>query len=166
MDAGALIKEARTQAGLTQAGLAHAAGTSQPTLAAYESGAKSPSVRTLDRIIRAAGATLDVTLRQAPPAHGRLLTELRAHAAEIRSAARRRRIRNVRVFGSAARGQDTSRSDVDLLVDFDAVKHGVLPLAGFAGDVQTIIGRDVDVTTVELLRAEVRQQALAEAVPL
>jgi predicted nucleotidyltransferase len=55
---------------------------------------------------------------------------------------------------------------VDLLVDFDAVKHGVLPLAGFAGDVQTIIGRDVDVTTVELLRAEVRQQALAEAVPL
>jgi predicted nucleotidyltransferase len=95
-----------------------------------------------------------------------LLTELRAHAAEIRSAARRRRIRNVRVFGSAARGQDTPRSDVDLLVDFDAVKHGVLPLAGFAGDVQTIIGRDVDVTTVELLRAEVRQQALAEAVPL
>jgi predicted nucleotidyltransferase len=55
---------------------------------------------------------------------------------------------------------------VDLLVDFDAAKHGVVPLVGFAGDVQAIIGRDVDVTTAELLRAEVRKQALAEAVPL
>ena len=166
MDAGALIREARMRAGLTQADLAHAAGTSQPTVAAYESGAKSPSVRTLDRIIRAAGATLDVTLSEAPPAHGRLLTELRAHADEIRSAARRRRIRNVRVFGSAARGQDTSRSDVDLLVDFDAARHGILPLAGFANDVRAIIGRDVDATTAALLRDEVREQALAEAVPL
>ncbi|MSZ58273.1 MAG: helix-turn-helix domain-containing protein [Actinobacteria bacterium] len=56
------IKEARTRAGLTQAQLAHAAGTSQPTLSAYESGAKSPSVRTRDRIVRATGASLDVRL--------------------------------------------------------------------------------------------------------
>ena len=46
------------------------------------------------------------------------------------------------------------------------VKHGVLPLAGFAADVRAIIGRDVDVTTTSLLRDEVRRSALAEAVPL
>ncbi len=166
MDAAALIKEARARAGLTQAQLAQAAGTSQPTLAAYESGAKSPSVRTLDRIVRAAGATLHVTVRRAPAAQGQLLEELRAHADEIRDAARRRRVRNVRVFGSAARGEESPRSDVDLLVDFDAAKHGVLPLAGFGSDVRAIIGRDVDVTTVELLRDQVRKPALAEAVPL
>jgi predicted nucleotidyltransferase/DNA-binding XRE family transcriptional regulator len=166
VDASALIKDARGRAGLTQAQLARAAGTSQPTLAAYESGAKSPSVRTLDRLIRASGATLDVTLRAAPTAQGSLLTDLRDHANEIRGAARRRRIRNVRVFGSAARGDETSASDVDLLVDFDAAKHGVLPLAGFANDVRAIIGRDVDATTIDLLRDEVRKQALAEAVPL
>ena len=72
----------------------------------------------------------------------------------------------MRVFGSAARGDETSASDVDLLVDFDAAKHGVLPLVGFANDVRAIMRRDVDATTIDLLRDEVRKQALAEAVPL
>jgi len=54
VDASALIRQDRSRAGLTQAQLARAAGTSQSTIAAYESGAKSPSVRTLDRIVRAA----------------------------------------------------------------------------------------------------------------
>lgn len=157
---------ARARAGLTQAQLARAAGTSQPTLAAYESGAKSPSVRTLDRIVRAAGASLEVTLHEAPVARGPLLSELRARAHDIREAARRHGIRNVRVFGSAARGEETSASDIDLLVDFDAAKHGILPLAGFASDVRAILGREVDATVPELLRDEVRRRALTEAVPL
>lgn len=166
MEASGLIREARIRAGLTQQQLARAAGTSQPTLAAYESGAKSPSVRTLDRIVRASGGSLDVKLRPAPVAHGQLLSDLRDHANEIRLAARRRRIRNVRVFGSAARGEETAASDVDLLVEFDAAKHGILPLVGFATDVRAIIGRDVDATTSEMLRDEVRKKALREAVPL
>ena len=166
MDAAALIKESRSRAGLTQVELARAAGTSQPTLAAYESGAKSPSVRTLDRLIRAAGATLEVSVIAAPPARGELLVDLRRHAEEIRVAAHTRRIRNIRVFGSAARGQESPTSDVDLLVDFDAERHGVLPLIGFARDVRAIMGRPVDATTTALLRDEVRQQALKDAVPL
>lgn len=166
MDAAALIKEARARAGFTQSQLAHAAGTSQPTLAAYESGAKSPSVRTLDRLVRAAGVTLDVSLGSAPAARGELLAELRVHAREIRVAAQTRLIRNVRVFGSAARGEESAASDVDLLVDFDAERHGLLPLIGFASDVRAIMGRPVDATTVQLLRDEVRQEALKEAVPL
>lgn len=166
VDVPALMKEARRRAGMTQAQLAHAAGTSQSTLAAYESGAKSPSVRTLDRVIRAAGASLDVRLRSTPATHGALLAELRGHSREIRAAARKRGIRKVRVFGSAARGDETAHSDVDLLVEFDAATHGVLQLAGFASDMRALIGRDVDVTTPELLRDEVRRTALAEAVPL
>ena len=105
-------------------------------------------------------------LRRAPIAKGQLLDDLRYRADEIRLAARKRRIRNVRVFGSAARGDETAASDVDLLVEFDAAKHGVLPLLGFASEVRSIIGRDVDVTTSEMLRDEVRKNALAEAVPL
>jgi transcriptional regulator with XRE-family HTH domain len=50
-----VIRELRRQAGLTQAQLAEAAGTSQPTIAAYESGNKSPRVRTLWRIARSVG---------------------------------------------------------------------------------------------------------------
>lgn len=40
---------------MTQAELAEKAGTSQPTIAAYESDRKSPTLRTLDRLARAAG---------------------------------------------------------------------------------------------------------------
>jgi len=166
MDSARLIRDARRRAGMTQAELAHAAGTSQPTVAAYESGRRSPSVRTLDRLVRATGATLHVTLRPAPRAGGVLLDLARSHQAEIREIGRARGIHNVRVFGSAARGDDTASSDVDLLVDFDAVRLGMLPLAGFAADVSELLGRDVDATTSELMRDDVRARAEAEAVPL
>lgn len=166
MDAAAIIKEARARAGLTQAALARAAGTSQPTLAAYESGAKSPSVRTLDKIVRAAGISLDVALRAAPPAGGAVLAEVRARQSEIRRVAAGYGIRNVRVFGSAARGDARADSDVDLLVDFDAERHGLGPLAGFRAEVRDLIGRDVDVATLALLREDVRVEAEREAVPL
>lgn len=151
---------------MTQVQLAHAAGTSQPTLAAYESGAKSPSVRTLNKIVRAAGASIRVELIDTPAAQGALLTFVRAHQAEIRDAARRRGIRNVRVFGSAARGQETTDSDVDFLVDFDAERRGLAPLAGFIAEARSILRRDVDATTPGLLRDAVRTNALAEAAPL
>lgn len=51
---------ARRAAGLTQAALARLAGTSQPTLSAYERGTKSPSLAVADRIIEAAGYHLEV----------------------------------------------------------------------------------------------------------
>jgi transcriptional regulator with XRE-family HTH domain len=50
-----VVLDLRRTAGLTQAELARAAGTSQPTIAAYESGRKSPTLNTLARIARSAG---------------------------------------------------------------------------------------------------------------
>jgi transcriptional regulator with XRE-family HTH domain len=58
MDAGAAIRRARTDAGLTQAELASRSGTSQATLSAYEHGHKVPSAATLGRILAAAGFRL------------------------------------------------------------------------------------------------------------
>lgn len=55
MDPSALLRQARTEAGLSQRLLARAAGTSRSTVAAYESGAMSPTVRQLDRLIDACG---------------------------------------------------------------------------------------------------------------
>ena len=49
------VRELRRKAGLTQAELARAAGTSQPTIAAYETARKSPTLQTLSRIARAVG---------------------------------------------------------------------------------------------------------------
>lgn len=62
MDAGTLIRDARRRTGLTLRQLGEAAGTSHSTLSAYESGRTTPTVATLNRILRAAGFAVDVTL--------------------------------------------------------------------------------------------------------
>lgn len=49
------IRDLRQQVGMTQDELARAAGISQPAIAAYEAGRKSPTLRTLERIAAAAG---------------------------------------------------------------------------------------------------------------
>lgn len=56
--AGHIIEHARRMAGLTQADLAELAGTSRPTLSAYESGRKSPTLTTAERILEMAGFAL------------------------------------------------------------------------------------------------------------
>jgi len=53
-----LVLRARTSAGMSQAELASRAGTSRPTLSAYEHGRKSPTLATAQRIIEAAGFEL------------------------------------------------------------------------------------------------------------
>lgn len=59
------VRTLRTLAGLTQAELASMAGTSQPTIAAYEAGRKSPSVATLRRLADAAGMEMNAAFH--PP---------------------------------------------------------------------------------------------------
>ena len=58
MDAADVIREVRRVTGLTQQALAAAAGTTQSTIAAYESGRKQPTTATIDRIVRAGGVEL------------------------------------------------------------------------------------------------------------
>jgi transcriptional regulator with XRE-family HTH domain len=58
-----LLLQARHAAGLSQASLAELAGTSRPTLSAYEHGRKSPTLETAARIIGDAGFELALTPR-------------------------------------------------------------------------------------------------------
>ena len=54
-DAAELLEHVRVVSGLTQEELARRAGTSRPTLSAYEHGRKSPTVATFARILSRAG---------------------------------------------------------------------------------------------------------------
>lgn len=60
--AAEVLRTARRRSGLTLRALAERAGTSHSTIAAYESGAKQPSVATLERLVRATGFALSVDL--------------------------------------------------------------------------------------------------------
>ncbi len=63
MTAAVALLAARRRAGLTQRELATAAGVSQPAIARVESGAVTPRVDTLQRLLAACGATLEVLPR-------------------------------------------------------------------------------------------------------
>ena len=54
-DVATVIRRARMSVGLTQTELARRAGTSQPALARYETGATLSTVPTLERILAACG---------------------------------------------------------------------------------------------------------------
>lgn len=168
MDASELLSTVRRDAGLTQAELARRAGTSQAMVALYETGVTSPTVRTLKRLLRAAGRELVMSSRESSSADmsGPMAGVLREHRAAIRAAAESVGARNVRVFGSVARGDETSESDVDLLVDFPAGDQGLFPLLLLAEEVERLVGRPVEVAAVKVMAGPVRERALAEAVPL
>lgn len=170
MDVGALVRDARTSAGLTQAELARRSGTSQPAIARYEAGTTSPSVVTLDRVLRAAGRRLEIS---APAAGAALdassarMRKLRARRGEILGLARAHGARNVRVFGSVARGDDTASSDIDLLVDADAdYWPGLAALSDLGEAIGTRIDERVDVWALPYMKEHVAASALAEAVRL
>ena len=89
---------------------------------------------------------------------------IESRRAEIRALAERHGFREVRVFGSMARGDaDTKElSDVDLLVTLPAGRTG-LALGALLMDVQELLGRRVDVVTEASLHPAFREQVLREA---
>lgn len=90
---------------------------------------------------------------------------LNHYRSEILSLAAKHGARNVRVFGSVARGEARPDSDVDFLVDLDAGRT-LLDLGGLLMDLRRLLDRSVDVVTEPGLRERIRDQVLREAVPL
>jgi transcriptional regulator with XRE-family HTH domain len=60
--AGSLLQLARTQLGLSQTAFADLLGIAQPTLSAYESGRRQPTLPTLLRLLARAGLELRMEL--------------------------------------------------------------------------------------------------------
>ncbi len=90
---------------------------------------------------------------------------LRSKREEILRLVSRHGARNVRVFGSIARGEADELSDVDLLVDLEPGRS-LLDLGGLLMDLRELLRRNVDVVTERGLKARIRSRVLQEAVPL
>jgi len=73
--------------------------------------------------------------------------------------------RNVRVFGSVPRGEASSESDLDLLVDM-AEGRSLFDLVALSDELEEALGVDVDVVTEGSLSPYLRDRILAEAVAL
>ncbi len=73
--------------------------------------------------------------------------------------------KNVRLFGSIARGEADDKSDIDILVEMEPGRS-LLDLAGLWRELNELLGVRVDVVTDKGLRDSIREGVLNEAVPL
>ena len=86
-----------------------------------------------------------------------------ARREEVLRLAAKHGARNVRIFGSVARGEVDAASDLDVLIELDL---GLLDMGGLLIDLQSLLGRPVDVVSEKGLRPSIRAHVLREAVPL
>ncbi len=90
---------------------------------------------------------------------------LKSRREEILSIAARHGARNVRIFGSVARGEDDDKSDIDLLVEFESGRS-LLDHAGLWLELQDLLGCKVDVVSERGIKPRIRERVLRESVPL
>ncbi|MBI4990180.1 MAG: nucleotidyltransferase family protein [Rhodocyclales bacterium] len=84
---------------------------------------------------------------------------------DILNVARAHGARNIRVFGSVARGTESIASDIDLLVEMEA-ERGLIERVALKQDLEDLLGRTVDLVTDRTLSRYLRETILAEARPL
>jgi hypothetical protein len=94
-----------------------------------------------------------------------LFQELQAKREEILRLASEHGAKNVRVFGSVIRGEETDASDVDFLVDFEP-ETGLLEYSSLLDGLQALLGRRVDVVSEKNIYWLLKRRILKEARPL
>jgi predicted nucleotidyltransferase len=136
----------------------------QSVISTYESGDREPSFSTLKKLVAAAGFDIALTIEASEPGSPlRALVDARRERL-VRSL-RKLGARNVRIFGSVARGDDGPESDVDLLVDI-APEVGLFALGQMRSEAESILGVGVDVVPANSLKEDVAERVLAEAIAL
>lgn len=90
---------------------------------------------------------------------------LNANRVEILRLAGQHGARNVRLFGSAARGEATAASDLDILVDFESGRS-LLDRIALIQDLEDLLGIDVDVVTERAVHRELQADIVRNAQPL
>ena len=159
-----MLRGARSRAGLTQLDLAARAHVAQSVVSAYESSRREPSFETLRRLIVATGFEMDIAL--VPVAHNSIRRQtVESNRLQLRRSLRKLGARNVRLFGSVARGDDGPNSDIDLLVDI-APDVGLFALGRMRSEAERILGVSVDIVPANSLKPDVADRVLAEAIAL
>ena len=88
-----------------------------------------------------------------------VLARIKGAAPELRTHA----VKELWLFGSAAREELRAGSDIDILVDF-AAPVTLFELARLRRRLESLLGRSVDLVTRDALKPQLREQILREAV--
>lgn len=71
-------------------------------------------------------------------------------------------VKELSVFGSVARNESSSKSDIDILVDFDS-KRGLFVFVGLKHYLENILDCEVDLVTKNALHPALKSKILKEA---
>jgi len=83
---------------------------------------------------------------------------------ELAEFCRRHQVRELALFGSAARGELRPDSDIDILVEFlPEARPGLLGFSAMTRELAPIFGRRVDLAVKPALKPLIRPAVLAEA---
>lgn len=91
--------------------------------------------------------------------------EINLKRSEIRRIAQIHGASNIRIFGSVARGDERTDSDIDFLIDVAAKTSPWFPV-GLIQDLELLLGRRVEIVTERGLNKDLRERVLSEAVPV
>jgi len=90
-----------------------------------------------------------------------VLAKLREYEPELKAAG----IMRLSLFGSVARGDETSESDVDLMAEFDPAKQfSLLDVVSLENRLADILGVRVELTPARALKDRIRERVVGEAV--
>jgi hypothetical protein len=93
----------------------------------------------------------------------RVVSALRQQAPRLRSLG----ITRLSLFGSMARGDSDSKSDIDLLVELDPQSHfSLFELVDLQDDLRALLGRPAHIAFASKLRPWLRDEILQEAIPI
>ncbi len=165
---GALLREARIRAGLSQAELARRSGVAQSVISVYESGRRQPALPMLAALVASAGSDLFVEVREAAALDrltGPLGRRVRESRSRLKAAAAAHRASNLAVFGSVARGEERGDSDVDLMAELPE-DMGLFGLGRLQSELATILGARVDLVPEKDLKDGVKDSVLGDRVLL
>jgi predicted nucleotidyltransferase len=91
--------------------------------------------------------------------------DLRSRRDEIFKIAALHGAKDLRIFGSVARGETTQSSDLDVLIRLEPGRS-LLDLIGIKQDLEDLLGCSVDVVTEDAVSPHIRDQVLKDAVSL
>lgn len=72
-------------------------------------------------------------------------------------------VKTIGIFGSVARGKQTKKSDVDVLVDFFS-PPGFFHFIALEEKLSTLLGRKVDLTTKRSLKPQIKKKVMRDIV--
>jgi predicted transcriptional regulator len=111
MKAARMLSQARRRAGLTQRELGRRAGVPQPAIARIERGHVSPTISTLDRLLRATGHVVDLAPLEGAGVDRSLIRAALQRTVEERVASAGEAGRRLQAFRAMTRAAREARSE-------------------------------------------------------